>query len=918
MPMRRPNTDVHEHDYITDPADLRHAWTAQACKKLFGSPISPAQREDEYRAALAASWDDSSIADVDNLLAIFNPLVLHQVVSRARRNRATKDDLLPIELLLAGWPAVHPFLLRFFHLVIACFCIPPEIRDPRLLPVLKPGKPVDQLDSFRFLGIMSHVSNLLGGVLNYLALKEIPFGPSHFGNRPHCECLMAVWILLQFEERALNSSFGVISIFYDIENFFPSMQFDRLLEDMKCKNASNALQTLTRLIHKDTIFESKVGRDLDFIRPDRGSIVGHRASPIESSIMMSCCIEELAAARRQANLPCQHISFCDLGSDIPESLPAEEVHFVDDLTEFRLFDPQSMSPSDVIQLVSLMASLARTTFFSHGELKLAFGAQGKSQFDVTFPAGFSSQASQFRKAACDGIPLAATRIFPLSIMRHLGTARVANRRLFFKTMVDARITKTQNKYYSLTKAVWTVRVLSFPARRVFVRETLQVLEWSLHIIDLDESHYRSLERMEYRILLWACKSSRSRLWVREVYRPGGRRRISYAALLRFWNFSPLRRRLQNTRLGFLRRLLLAPATLARATLLGTFNSVEQAAGRVWTAWDRLIDIDLDHFNRAFGSAHDRRSWFSLMKRSSAQEWKTFRDDLEHSPEPVDFTAHKARGSQGSGAPLSCTLCNAQVYSYRALFRHRLTAHPEWNNPALSYFSSHHKECPFCLCFVSRYRHFLNDTTSACFHAYRSWEASGATAASLTNFLGSVPPCSPARAADAIWQAIRLHEPTKNRALLQQRMAALAPRVAQWSKVACLRKRPVDTALSMPHSVYCAGWRTVDSKGGSRLQKRRPRSFSGVPQYYFSFGYRNSSGTLLSTTPLCIVASSCSRDIAAVTHARNERFCEMVARDVAAYNGVSSFRPLLNIISLPRPQLPADDLEFSRFLCRPDF
>ena len=71
--------------------------------------------------------------------------------------------------------------------------------------------------------------------------------------------------------------------------------------------------------------------------------------------------------------------------------------------------------------------------------------------------------------------------------------------------------------------------------------------------------------------------------------------------------------------------MLAPATLARATLLGTFNFEEQAAGRVWTAWDRLVDIDLDHFNRAFGSAHDRRSWFSLMKRSSAQEWKTFRD-----------------------------------------------------------------------------------------------------------------------------------------------------------------------------------------------------------------------------------------------------------------------------------------------------
>ena len=163
MPMRRPNTDVHEHDYITDPADLRHAWTAQACKKLFGSPISPAQREEEYRVALAASWDDSFIADVDILLAIFNPLLLHQVVSRARRNRATKDDLLPIELLLAGWPAVHPFLLRFFHLVIACFCIPPEIRDPRLLPVLKPGKPVDQCSSAEFVSTPRGVAKLLCG-----------------------------------------------------------------------------------------------------------------------------------------------------------------------------------------------------------------------------------------------------------------------------------------------------------------------------------------------------------------------------------------------------------------------------------------------------------------------------------------------------------------------------------------------------------------------------------------------------------------------------------------------------------------------------------------------------------------------------------------------------------------------------------
>ena len=108
-----------------------------------------------------------------------------------------------------------------------------------------------------------------------------------------------------------------------------------------------------------------------------------------------------------------------------------------------------------------------------------------------------------------------------------------------------------------------------------------------------------------------------------------------------------------------------------------------------------------------------------------------------------------------------------------------------------------------------------------------------------------------------------------------------------------------------------------AQAGAQLPLKGALAFSSAARVFLVFLiiiFHSAIVTLLALSfPILHSTSSCSRGIAA----RMLVMC-VLARDVAAYNGASSFRPLLNIILLPRPQLPADDLEFSRFLCCPAF
>ena len=80
--------------------------------------------------------------------------------------------------------------------------------------------------------------------------------------------------------------------------------------------------------------------------------------------------------------------------------------------------------------------------------------------------------------------------------------------------------------------------------------------------------------------------------------------------LQFFQFHPLRKRLQNTRLKFLWRVLRSPAKLGRALLLGTLDFEKE--GRVPTAWDRLIEEDLQLFGYARGGDRSKAEWFKHM------------------------------------------------------------------------------------------------------------------------------------------------------------------------------------------------------------------------------------------------------------------------------------------------------------------
>ena len=101
--------------------------------------------------------------------------------------------------------------------------------------------------------------------------------------------------------------------------------------------------------------------------------------------------------------------------------------------------------------------------------------------------------------------------------------------------------------------------------------------------------------------------------------------VTYERYLQFFQFHPLRKRLQNTRLKFLWRVLRSPAKLGRALLLGTLDFEKE--GRVPTAWDRLVEEDLQLLGHVRGGGRSKAEWFKFMWQADEAEWERTVDAL---------------------------------------------------------------------------------------------------------------------------------------------------------------------------------------------------------------------------------------------------------------------------------------------------
>ena len=103
---------------------------------LNGDLITAQQRHEYYVTSLYANQhkhNPSLDALVEDLFTCLTPAALHTSLTRAHRNRATKDDVISVELLIAGWKTLGPHFVRLIHVLIANYALPPEFRDPLLL-----------------------------------------------------------------------------------------------------------------------------------------------------------------------------------------------------------------------------------------------------------------------------------------------------------------------------------------------------------------------------------------------------------------------------------------------------------------------------------------------------------------------------------------------------------------------------------------------------------------------------------------------------------------------------------------------------------------------------------------------------------------------------------------------------------------
>ena len=414
-----------------------------------------------------------------------------------------------------------------------------------------------------------------------------------------------------------------------------------------------------------------------------------------------------------------------------------------------------------------------------------------------FPSGCAHLPRQFTADCSNGISFDGTSIFPVERFWHLGTLRTAQRRGQVRSIVDDRISRASKKFFSLAKSVWKERAHCFSSRRTFLREVLQCLEWSLHTVALDAVHFQDIESAERRFFQYVCRVSRARPWVRELHRPGGPRRISYDMLLQFWDFRPFRRRLQRARLGFLRRLLLSPASQAKAALLGTFDF--ESPDRELTDWEKLIRIDHAHYNRVFcDKPLSFEQWLALMSHFSDDEWRSICDVLEASPEPVDFVVWSPEQ-----VSCQCPVCHEHFHSRQQMLWHRKRAHPDGQDAAVAFFHSHRDACPFCLCIYRTQGgpgHFTRSprtrSPTLCAQAHKQWELNGADPAALP--VGSVVADAFVNAR-AVWLGISDGE---SWAQIQQRVTRwIAARRVSSSRRAAIRHLPHNIFLRAGKNCY---------------------------------------------------------------------------------------------------------------------
>ena len=173
--------------------------------------------------------------------------------------RATKNRFdPPIELIRAGGPRLIGEVIHVLRSSARQLAIPPSLQDPRLSFLHKPGKPRDVIrKSVRPVGVTSHAGNAYGGVLQTWIDRDVTaaggFSDSLFGYR--MDAPAAIWAALEIVARALACGKLVAELLVDIQNFFCSVKYEVLANDLSNAGASPELHALVDLIHQDLTYE---------------------------------------------------------------------------------------------------------------------------------------------------------------------------------------------------------------------------------------------------------------------------------------------------------------------------------------------------------------------------------------------------------------------------------------------------------------------------------------------------------------------------------------------------------------------------------------------------------------------------------------------------------------------------------------
>ena len=245
-------------------------------------------REKEFELEVTSKINDLSM---DNMSLPFSNLELKFAISKLK-SKSTSEDRISNTMLTSLNTTNTKFLLNLFNLLFDTGYVPPSWKTALAVPVLKTGKPLDDIKSYRPISLTSCIGKCMEKLIN----NRLKWYLEQYGHIPTCQAgfragCSTIDQLVKLElaiKKGFENSENTYAVFLDIANAYPSTWLTGLLYKLSKTNIKGkVLKWLNNFLRGRSMSVITEGAISDSRPLPKGVPQGSVLSPVLFNIMLA-------------------------------------------------------------------------------------------------------------------------------------------------------------------------------------------------------------------------------------------------------------------------------------------------------------------------------------------------------------------------------------------------------------------------------------------------------------------------------------------------------------------------------------------------------------------------------------------------------------------------------------------------------